>query len=191
MNNVFHFWETCWIQKKDTAMGTPLAVLHKSIVMGYHKKQALIPKQPPLSLPPPPPGWRPIWNLHPNKRQWKHSNTIWELLLWPKLGQLTHMGMLSTKKNIRLPWPHRNHRPWWKPQLPNLSEALEPLPLSTSPLRPTTQYTVRTNIWHPTPLLGTWHKYVRLWENNRRNFPPPHSKRIHNKNVTPNLQIRR
>ena len=38
-NNVFHFGETCWIQKKGTTMGTLLAFFYVNVVMRHHKKK--------------------------------------------------------------------------------------------------------------------------------------------------------
>ena len=39
INNVFQFGYTCWIHKKGTSMGTPLAVLYVNIVMGEQKNK--------------------------------------------------------------------------------------------------------------------------------------------------------
>ena len=45
-NNAFRFGYTYCIQKKVTAIGTPLVVFYANIVMGHHKK-TLIPKHKP------------------------------------------------------------------------------------------------------------------------------------------------
>ena len=62
--------------------------------------------------------------------------------------------MFYTHRNSRISWRQLHHPPWWKSQLPNLSEAPEYLPLSNIPLCPSTRDTACTYIWNPATLLG-------------------------------------